>query len=98
MGIKLAPEIIRKTPAETIKRDAVFPEADFGTGETISSVATPSVSPAGLTLGGFTHDSNRTVEVACSGGSEDTLYTISFEATTSASQVLEGEVRVLVRA
>ena len=98
MGLKRAPETIRKTPTETIKRDAVFSSEDFGSGETIESISTPTVSPAGLTLGGIAHDNERTVEVSCSGGTANTLYVISFAATTSASQLLEGEVAVLVRA
>ena len=75
-----------------------FSSEDLGAGEVLSSVSTPTVSPVGLTLGGFTHDSDRTVEVSCSGGTDGILYVISFDVTTSVSQILEGEVAVLVKA
>ena len=97
MGIKRSGQILQKTPDET--RSVILDwtgNPDIASGETLASVDTPTVSPSGLTASGEAV-SGTEAQVTVSGGTANTDYAVTLTCTTSASQILVGEVLVEVR-
>ena len=97
MGIKRSGQILQKTAGET--RSIIMDwtgNADLASDETLASVGSPDVSPSGLTASGEAV-SGTEAQVTVSGGTANTDYAVTLTCTTSASQILVGEVLVEVR-
>lgn len=89
-NVKEAPELIYTTPVEVRIVDFEFDGDDLGSGETLSTIGTPDVSPAGeLTAGSETVSGTR-AQVTIQGGVAGKRYRVTAEVTTSAGQTLRG--------
>lgn len=96
MGINTSPDVMSKDPAEERIYDMEFQEKLSGT-ETIASIDSSSVSPAGgLSIDSLAISGTR-VQVRVSGGVAGTNYTVGIWAISSLGQKLEGEGVIEVR-
>lgn len=96
MGIRTASTVSKKTPDEVVLRDIDF-SSEMSTSETISSVVSTTVSPAGELAVDSTAISSQVVQLTLSGGEAGSDYSITVQVSTSASQTLEGVGRIVVR-
>ena len=97
--LKLAPEIVEMAIGEErIVNFSFAGSEDLATGETISSIATPDVTPVTdpvLTVAD-NGVSGTTAQVKISGGVAGTKYIVRILATSSSSQKIVGRGRVIV--
>lgn len=88
----LAPEILLKTPAETLTVHFDF-SAHMTSAELVDSITSMTTAPSGLTIGN-TYISGQRVQVKVSGGTLYTTYLLTAKVLTNLSNVLEGTGRV----
>lgn len=86
--------LLTKQPAESRLYDFEF-AGKMATGETISTVASATATPAGLTVGA-TSSSGTIAQVRLSGGTTATEYVVTVTVTTNLSNTLELEGRLWV--
>lgn len=95
-NIKRAKEILKKTATEERIIELDWSDnPDLATGETLSSVGTPTCSPTGLTITDATV-SGTTCQMKITGGTANTSYIVAALVTTTNAQKLLGEIMVKV--
>ncbi len=93
-GRRTCSEVLYKGVSEELIRDVVFHSGDFGTGQTIASIAAPVVTGS-VTLADYAK-SGQEVQLTITGGTVNTLSEIDLLVTTTTGQVLAARVRVRV--
>lgn len=89
-------QTIKKQPDETLNISIDF-SAVLGTGETVTGTPT-ATSTSGLTVSNVAIGSDsESVDMTIAGGTDGNSYIITVSFTSSASEVIEGEILVIVR-
>lgn len=97
MGVKLAPELLKKTPVEIVQKDFEFDGDDLAAGETIATIVSLVVTPGGGMTASSPVISGTRVQVELAGGVADTRYVVTLVVTTTAGQKLQGDGEIEVR-
>tara|TARA_Y100000310_G_scaffold143540_1_gene142898 strand:- start:36 stop:347 length:312 start_codon:yes stop_codon:yes gene_type:complete len=91
--IRTSTDVRTKTAAEIIIQNIDFVNLGLGTGETVSTVVSTTVSPSGGgsdVLVDSTAVSGTKAQLTLSGGVAGTTYKVEAKVTTSGGQTLEG--------
>lgn len=91
MGIREAPEILKKTPVEVVVRPFEFSGAGLATGETLSTIVSATVDPvegSGLAIDASVIAGSQ-VQLTLSGGVLYHSYEVEVLVTTSTGETLE---------
>ena len=97
MGIKSAPQVLAKTPAEVVIKDFEFSGGDLATGETLTAIASVTITPAAELTSSNHVVSGTRAQVTLSGGNDGIDYDVLVKVTTSLAQTLEGCGKMQVR-
>jgi hypothetical protein len=95
MGVRTAPETLKKTPDETTKKAFDFTEGDMDSTETIATIASVSVTPTGPTVSSSAIVGKQVIATIY-GGTAGQTYALVATITTSLGQTLQARGLLMV--